>query len=41
LIEFALENLQKAIQITPEENREMAKIESNFDNIRSDRAFKN
>jgi len=39
LIELTLENLQKLIQIAPEENRETAKIESDFDNIRSDRRF--
>jgi tetratricopeptide (TPR) repeat protein len=38
-IELALENLQKAIQLAPEENREMAKTDSAFDNIRSDPRF--
>jgi len=32
-IELALENLQKAIQLAPEKYREMAKNDSDFDNI--------
>jgi len=38
-IELALENLQKAIQLDPEKNREMAKTDSDFDNIRHDPRF--
>ncbi len=38
-IELALENLQKAIQLNPEEYRKMAKTDSDFDNIRHDPRF--
>ena len=38
-IELALENLQKAIQLNPEKYREMAKTDSEFDNIRHDPRF--
>ena len=38
-IEPVLESLQKVIKIKSEENREMAKINSDFDNIRHDRRF--
>jgi len=38
-IELALENLQKAIQLDPEKSREMAKTDSDFDNIRHDLRF--
>ena len=38
-IELALENLQKAIQLNPETCREMAKTDSDFDNIRHDPRF--
>jgi len=38
-IELALENLQKPIQLAPEKYREMAKTDSDFDNIRSDSRF--
>ncbi len=31
-IELALENLQKAIQLSPEENRKIANTDSDFDN---------
>ncbi|MFO0543082.1 MAG: TPR end-of-group domain-containing protein [Pseudanabaena sp.] len=34
-IKLALENLQKAIQLSPEEYREMSKTDSDFDNIRN------
>ncbi len=35
-IELALENLQKAIKLDPEKYRELAKTDSDFDNIRRD-----
>jgi tetratricopeptide (TPR) repeat protein len=38
-IELALENLQSAIQLNPEKYRELAKIDSDFDNIRHDPRF--
>ena len=38
-IELALENLQKAIQINPEKYRELAKTDSDFENIRHDPRF--
>jgi tetratricopeptide (TPR) repeat protein len=38
-IELALENLQKAIQPNPENYRQMAKTDSDFDNIRHDPRF--
>ena len=38
-IELALENLQKVIQLDPEKHREMAKTDSDFDNIRHDPCF--
>ncbi|BBC26334.1 tetratricopeptide repeat protein [Pseudanabaena sp. ABRG5-3] len=38
-IELALENLQKAIQLDPEKYRELAKTDSDFDNIRHDPRF--
>ena len=38
-LELALENLQKVIQIAPEEYREMAKTDSDFDNIRHNSRF--
>lgn len=38
-IELALENLQKAIQLAPEKYREMAKNDSDFDNIPCDSRF--
>jgi tetratricopeptide (TPR) repeat protein len=38
-IELALKNLQKAIQLNPEEYRKTAKTESSFDNIRHDPRF--
>ncbi|TYQ27619.1 tetratricopeptide repeat protein [Pseudanabaena sp. UWO311] len=38
-IKLALENLQKAIQLDPEKSREMAKTDSDFDNIRHDPRF--
>ena len=39
MIELALENLQRAIQLDPEKYREMSKTNSDFDNIRRDRRF--
>ena len=38
-IELALENLQKAIQFNTEKYREMAKTDSDFDNICHDPRF--
>jgi tetratricopeptide (TPR) repeat protein len=38
-IEQALENLQQAINLSPEEVREMAKADSDFDSIRDDKCF--
>jgi tetratricopeptide (TPR) repeat protein len=38
-IELALENLQKAIQLSPEEYRNMAKTDTDFDSIRCDPGF--
>lgn len=38
-IKLALENLQKAIQLNPEKYREMAKTDSDFDNIRHNPRF--
>ncbi|NET57961.1 MAG: tetratricopeptide repeat protein [Symploca sp. SIO2E6] len=38
-IDLAIENLQQAIQLNPDENREMAKTDSDFDNIRSEPRF--
>ncbi len=38
-LEPALENLQKAIQLNPEKYRDMAKTDSDFDNIRHDPRF--
>ncbi|MBD2451639.1 tetratricopeptide repeat protein [Nostoc sp. FACHB-152] len=38
-IEQALENLQQAINLSPDEYREMAKNDSDFDNIRHDERF--
>jgi superkiller protein 3 len=38
-IELAIENLEKAIQLNPEEYREMAKTDSDFDKILSDARF--
>jgi len=38
-IELSLENLQKAIQLDPDESCEMAKTDSDFDNIRHDPRF--
>jgi hypothetical protein len=35
----ALENLAKAIQLKPDENRELAKTDSDFDTIRDDPRF--
>jgi tetratricopeptide (TPR) repeat protein len=38
-IEQAIENLQKAINLNPDKYREMAKTDSDFDNIREDERF--
>jgi Uma2 family endonuclease/Flp pilus assembly protein TadD len=38
-VEQALENLQQAIRLSPDEYREMAKAESDFDSIREDERF--
>ena len=38
-IQSSLENLQKAIQLNPEKYRELAKSNSDFDNIRHDPRF--
>jgi Flp pilus assembly protein TadD len=38
-IEQALENLQQAINLSPDEYREMAKTDTDFDNIRYDERF--
>jgi tetratricopeptide (TPR) repeat protein len=38
-IEQALENLQQAINLSPDKYREMAKTDSDFDNIRKDERF--
>jgi superkiller protein 3 len=38
-IEQALENLQHAINLSPDEYREMAKTNSDFDSIRDDERF--
>jgi tetratricopeptide (TPR) repeat protein len=38
-IALAIENLQQAISLNPEEYREMAKTDSDFDNIRADERF--
>ena len=38
-IEQALKNLQQAINLNPDEYREMAKTDSDFDNIRDDERF--
>jgi tetratricopeptide (TPR) repeat protein len=38
-VEQAIENLQQAIELNPEESREMAKTDSDFDNIREDERF--
>jgi hypothetical protein len=38
-IEQALKNLQQAINLNPDEYREMAKTDSDFDSIRDDERF--
>ena len=38
-IEQAIENLQKAIALNPDEYREMANTDSDFDKIREDERF--
>ncbi|HAG83914.1 MAG TPA: hypothetical protein DCL61_22885, partial [Cyanobacteria bacterium UBA12227] len=38
-IELALENLQQAINLNPDESRQIAKTDSDFDSIRSDNRF--
>ncbi|NET71052.1 MAG: tetratricopeptide repeat protein [Sphaerospermopsis sp. SIO1G2] len=38
-IELAIENLQTAINLHPDEYREMAKTDSDFDGIREDERF--
>ena len=38
-IEQSLENLQKAINLNPDEYRKMAKTDSDFDAIREDERF--
>jgi superkiller protein 3 len=38
-VEQAIENLQQAINLNPDENREMAKTDSDFDKIREDERF--
>ncbi|NEP14382.1 MAG: tetratricopeptide repeat protein [Symploca sp. SIO2C1] len=37
--DLAIENLQQAIHLNPDEYREMAKTDSDFDNLRSDTRF--
>ena len=39
VIELALENLQKAIQLNPDHYRKLAKTDSDFDNIRHNQRF--
>jgi hypothetical protein len=38
-VDLAIENLQKAINLNPDECREMAKTDSDFDSLRSDERF--
>ncbi|HBS72170.1 MAG TPA: prenyltransferase, partial [Cyanobacteria bacterium UBA11153] len=38
-LELAIDNLQQAITISPDEYREMAKTDSDFDKIREDSRF--
>ena len=39
-IDLAIENLQQAIKLNPEEYREMVKTDTDFDRIRGDKRFK-
>jgi hypothetical protein len=38
-IEQAIENLQQAINLNPDEYRQMAKTDSDFDSVREDERF--
>jgi superkiller protein 3 len=38
-LEQAIENLQQAINLSPDEYREMGKTDSDFDSIREDERF--
>jgi len=39
-VDLLMQNLQRAINLNPDKNREMAKTDSDFDNVRSHPKFK-